>query len=98
MADVSEHAFFVDLGDGRFRSTSHTLGPWDPQLQHGGPPSALIGRCLERTEPREDMRLARVTVEILGAVPVARAHGQHAPRPSGQARRDARGERQRGRS
>ena len=71
MAGVSEQAFFVDVGDGRFRSTKHTVGPWDPQLQHGGPPSALIGRCLERTEPRDDMRLVRVTVEILGAVPVA---------------------------
>ncbi|HVU73919.1 MAG TPA: thioesterase family protein [Mycobacteriales bacterium] len=68
---MSEQAFFVDLGDGRFRSTRHTVGPWDPALQHGGPPSALIGRCLERTEPRDDMRLARVSVEILGAVPVA---------------------------
>lgn len=68
---VAEDAYFVELGDGRYRSTAHTTGPWDPGLQHGGPPSALIGRCLERTEPRDDMRLARISVEILGAVPVA---------------------------
>lgn len=71
VAEDEPDAYFVDLGEGRFRSTAHTTGPWDPGLQHGGPPSALIGRCLERTEPREDMRIARVTVEILGAVPVA---------------------------
>lgn len=68
---MSEQAFFVDLGDGRFRSTEHTVGPWDPELQHGGPPAALLGRCFERTAPRDDLRLARVTLEILGAVPVA---------------------------
>jgi acyl-Coa thioesterase superfamily protein/acyl-CoA thioesterase superfamily protein len=33
---------------------------------HAGPPSALLTGLLERTAPREDMALARVTVEILG--------------------------------
>jgi hypothetical protein len=37
---------------------------------HAGPPSALLTGLLERTAPREDMVLARVTVEILGAVPI----------------------------
>jgi hypothetical protein len=63
-------AFFEDLGDGRFRATEHAIGPWDPRHQHGGPPSALLGRCIERTAPREDMMTARVTVEILGPIPV----------------------------
>ncbi|MCU1587312.1 MAG: hypothetical protein JWN31_805 [Frankiales bacterium] len=67
MPDV---AFFEDLGDGRFRATSHAIGPWDPAFQHGGPPSALLGRCIELTDPREDMMTARVTVEILGPIPV----------------------------
>ena len=64
-------AFYQDLGDGRFASTVHTTGPWDPGSQHGGPPSALLGRALERVAPRDDLVVARVTVEILGAVPVA---------------------------
>jgi hypothetical protein len=68
---VPDVAFFEDLGDGRFHATEHASGPWDPQAQHGGPPSALLGRCIELTAPREDMMTARVTVEILGPIPVA---------------------------
>jgi hypothetical protein len=63
-------AFFVDLGGGRFRASAHTTGPWDPSFQHAGPPSALLGRAIERVEPRADVMVARVTVEILGSIPV----------------------------
>ena len=63
-------AFYLPLGGGRFRSTSHTTGPWDARSQHGGPPSALLGRAVEQCAPRDDMVVARVTVELLGAVPV----------------------------
>ena len=63
-------AFYVPLPDGRWQSTVHTTGPWDGRFQHGGPPSALLGREVERCSGREDMVTARVTVEILGAVPV----------------------------
>jgi hypothetical protein len=62
--------FFHPLGDGRFRATSSTAGPWEPGLQHAGPLCALLGRALEACAPRADMVLARVTFEILGAVPV----------------------------
>lgn len=48
-----------------------TRGPWDPNAQHAGPPSALLGREIERCEPREGMRVARVTIEILSPVPLA---------------------------
>ena len=64
-------AFYEPLGDGRFASTPHTRGPWDPAFQHAGPPAALIGRALERCEPRDDFVLARATFEILRPVPVA---------------------------
>ena len=68
---MSVGAFYEPLGDGRFRSTAHTAGPWDLRSQHAGPPAALLGRALERTEPRADTLLARITFEILGPVPVA---------------------------
>jgi hypothetical protein len=64
-------AFFVPLGGGRYRATERTSGPWDPRHQHAGPPSALLTGAFEATEPREEMVLARVTVEILGAIPIA---------------------------
>lgn len=52
---------------GTFRSSEHTAGPWDPGHQHGGPPSALLARAAERIT---DGLLARVTVDILGPIPV----------------------------
>ena len=48
----------------------HTTGPWDAGAQHGGPPSALLGREMQRCQPRDDMIVARFTCEILGAIPV----------------------------
>ena len=64
-------AFFVPLGGGRFRATERTSGPWDPKHQHAGPPAALLLGLLERESPREEMVIARLTVEILGAVPIS---------------------------
>jgi Thioesterase-like superfamily len=64
-------SFYEPLGEDRFRSTPHTRGPWDPEFQHAGPPSALLGRAVERCEPRDGFVLARLTFEILRAVPVA---------------------------
>ncbi len=65
-------SFFEPVGTvgTTWRATSHTTGPWDPRFQHGGPPSALLGRAVERCAPREDVVVARMTVEILGAIPV----------------------------
>jgi hypothetical protein len=63
-------AFYSQDGD-RFVPSELTRGPWDPQAQHAGPPSALIGRALERCDPRDGMRLGRVTFEILRPVPLA---------------------------
>jgi Thioesterase-like superfamily len=48
-----------------------TRGPWDPGAQHAGPPSALVARAIERHEPREGLRVGRITLEILQPVPLA---------------------------
>jgi hypothetical protein len=48
-----------------------TRGPWDRNAQHAGPPSALLGRAIELCEPRDGMRVGRVTVEILAPIPIA---------------------------
>jgi Thioesterase-like superfamily len=62
--------FFEPAGPGSYRATPATAGPWSPSAQHGGPPSALAARAMERHEPDEQMRLARVAVDILRPVPV----------------------------
>ncbi len=63
-------SFFEGAGPGRFWATAASAGPWSPDAQHGGPPSALAARELERHEPDENMRLARVSIDILRPVPV----------------------------
>jgi hypothetical protein len=64
-------AFYEPRGDSRFLSTPHTRGPWDPAFQHAGPPAALLGRAIERCEPRDGFVIARMTFEILRPIPVA---------------------------
>lgn len=64
-------AFYEPLGGGRYRSTEHTAGPWSPDSQHLGPPSALLARELELLPTAIPMSFARITLEVLGPVPVA---------------------------
>jgi hypothetical protein len=64
-------AFYEPLGDGRFASTAHTTGPWSARSQHMGPPGALLVRAMEELASAAPMRFVRVTIEILGPVPVA---------------------------
>jgi hypothetical protein len=50
-------------------------GPWSPELQHGGPPSALLVRLAEQlgaeAAGRTDLVAARIAAEFLAPVPVA---------------------------
>ncbi|MFD4672686.1 thioesterase family protein [Lentzea sp. NPDC058450] len=63
-------AFYLPLDDTTFRATEHTVGPWGPDSQHLGPPSALLVRALLGLG-NPSSALARVTFEVLGPVPVA---------------------------
>ncbi|GHF51640.1 hypothetical protein FHX82_004050 [Amycolatopsis bartoniae] len=67
---MTESAFYLPRGEGRFQPTQHTAGPWTSGAQHFGPPSALLVRALEALPPERESRLARVTVEILGPAPL----------------------------
>jgi Thioesterase-like superfamily len=50
-------------------------GPWQPELQHGGPPNALLVLAAERlaaeASGRNDLQAVRLAAEFLGPVPVA---------------------------
>jgi hypothetical protein len=61
-------AFYAQDGD-RLVPSELTRGPWDPGAQHAGPPAALLGRAVERCEPRDGMQVGRITLEILAPVP-----------------------------
>ncbi|HEY7641064.1 MAG TPA: thioesterase family protein [Steroidobacteraceae bacterium] len=52
-------------------ATQFTAGPWDPGLQHGGAPTALIAWAAERIPTREPMQVVRITVDLLRPVPIA---------------------------
>lgn len=73
------NAFFESHGErsdesgyrGEFTATSHTVGPWSPLLQHAGPPTALLGRAVQRLAglPMQPF-VSRVAAEVLRPIPV----------------------------
>ncbi|WP_204808641.1 thioesterase family protein [Mycobacterium riyadhense] len=56
------------LGE-KFRATDLARGTWSSEIQHGAPVSALLVRALQRCSRRDDTRLSRVVVDLLGPVP-----------------------------
>ena len=64
------NAWFVPDSE-RFVATEHTRGPWSPDHQHGGPPSALLARAFEQQLAGHDMAVVRMTVDLLSPVPIA---------------------------
>lgn len=68
---MSPEAFFLPDGDGLL-ATELTRGPWHPDLQHGGPPVALLGRAVERVPFDAPTQVVRVTVDLLRPVPLGR--------------------------
>lgn len=70
--DVTDAFYLPDPADpNRFLPTELTRGPWSPDAQHAGPPSALLGYAIERCAPRPEFQVGRVAVEILGPIPLA---------------------------
>ena len=65
-------AAFVDLGADVFRAGPLTRGPWNPDHQHAGPPSALISRAIARAAASEGLtHLARLTVNLFRPAPIS---------------------------
>ncbi len=63
---------FVSLGNGSYRSTELTRGPWNPDHQHAGPPIALVAREIERAAAALEMaHIARLTAALLRPIPIA---------------------------
>lgn len=55
----------------RFRPTLHVQGAWQPGEQHMAAISGLLVHELERHLPRPELRLARISFDILGVIPAA---------------------------
>lgn len=60
--------YYEPLGDGRYHSTIHAQGAWNAHEQHMAPATGVISHELTRFQPREDMRMARLNLEILGVI------------------------------
>ena len=58
--------------DGNHVVTSpDAAGPWDPNMQHGSAPAALVVWAAEAIATPVPMRIARVTIDLMRPVPVA---------------------------
>lgn len=62
-------AVFTPDGDTLVPSI-HARGPWDPGAMHGGAPTALLARAIERLDTPAPMRCTRLAVEFPSAVPL----------------------------
>lgn len=63
-------AFFLQTGPSAFAPSEATIGPWSPDFQHGGPPSALLTHAFRTYPSPGKFKIARITIELLSAVPV----------------------------
>ena len=67
----------------RFRAGPLTGGPWSPEHQHAGPPSALICRAVERAAaPHGLTHIGRLTVNLLRPLPIGDCRHRNPRRPS----------------
>lgn len=63
---------FIYRIDGNQAFTSpHAAGPWDPSMQHGSAPSALVTWLAEQMPTASPMQVVRVTIDLMRPVPVA---------------------------
>ena len=64
-------AAYSEVTEGVFLASALTRGPWHPDHQHAGPPSALICRAIERAAANDGLtHLARLTVNLLRPTPI----------------------------
>ena len=74
------HAAYSETGDGVFLASELTRGPWSPEHQHAGPPSALICRAIERAASGNGLtHVARLTVNLLRPTPIGECRVEVTP-------------------
>lgn len=64
------HRLDSEGGLSRFAATDHTRSNWSSEIQHGSPPLALLTKSVEESLA-SGMRIGRLSMDILGAVPVS---------------------------
>lgn len=71
MIDCHYRRLGVDGDYQVFESTAGTASNWNPDIQHGSPPLALLTKVIEELADGSGLRLGRLLLDILGAIPVA---------------------------
>ena len=67
--DTAVEPYYRALKDNRFASTVHAQGAWNAHEQHMAPVSGILAHCLEQFQPRPELRMARLSFDILGLIP-----------------------------
>ena len=74
-------AAYVAVDDRTFSATALTRGPWSPEHQHAGPPSALALRAIEHAAAAAGLgHVGRLTGNLLRPVPIGTLEVEVAPR------------------
>jgi hypothetical protein len=60
-----------------FSPTDYTRSNWSSELQHGSPPLALLTKLIEALSAGSGLRIGRLTLDILGAIPVQPLRAVH---------------------
>ncbi|MCQ9327938.1 thioesterase family protein [Pelistega suis] len=55
-----------------YAPTQHAQGAWNPHEQHMAPASGVMARELENFNPRDDVRIGRVSYDIFGLISLDR--------------------------
>ncbi|WP_398472045.1 thioesterase family protein [Tardiphaga sp.] len=66
---VSDAVYRID--GNRIITSPHAAGPWNPHMQHGSAPSALVTWLAEQLPASSPMAVTRVTIDLMRPVPVA---------------------------
>lgn len=69
VAAENARSYYLHLGENRYESTIHSQGAWNTHEQHMAPVTGIMTHALEQYQPRADMRLARLSFDILGLIP-----------------------------
>ena len=55
----------------RVETSANAAGPWDPGMQHGSAPAALVTWAAEAIPTSVPMQIVRLTIDLMRPVPVA---------------------------
>jgi Thioesterase-like superfamily len=69
MSDSYYELIGTDEVGEKFAATDLVRSTWTAAIQHGAPVSSLLARALEQCAQRNDTRLSRVMIDLLGGVP-----------------------------